>query len=219
MKIKICGLKTLEDSLAACEAGADFLGFNFYKQSVRHITPEVCRAIVESVKETYSGILYVGIFVDSSFEETSAILDFCHLDLAQLSGNEPNNLVRKLGDKVFKAIRPTSLGDAQSMIEQLPKRDTPPAFLLDSHHANEYGGTGTVGNWQLAAQIARKHPIFMAGGLNLENISLSIEHVQPWGVDVASGVERVRGEKDPALIETFIHTVRELDQSGVIAER
>ena len=219
MKIKICGLKTLEDSLAACEAGADFLGFNFYKQSVRHITPEVCRSIVERVKETYSGIIYVGIFVDHTIEEIRAILDFCHLDLAQLSGNEPHNLVRKLGVKAFKAIRPTSLEDAQSMIEQLPKRVSPPAFLLDSHHANAYGGTGKVGNWQLAVQIARKHPIFLAGGLNLENISIAIEHVQPWGVDVASGVERVRGKKDPALIQTFIQAVRELDQSGVIIER
>jgi phosphoribosylanthranilate isomerase len=105
------------------------------------------------------------------------------------------------------------------MIEQLPKRDSAPAFLLDSHHTNAYGGTGKVGNWQLAVHIARKHPIFLAGGLNLKNISSAIEHVQPWGVDVASGVERARGEKDPALIETFIQAVRELDQFGVITER
>jgi phosphoribosylanthranilate isomerase len=210
--IKICGLKTIEDSLATCEAGADMLGFNFYESSVRNITPRICRPIVERVKGKYPHILCTGIFVNHKIEEIENIMRQCHLDLAQLSGNEPMNLLRKIGSTAFKAIRPTSLEEAQRLIEQLPKRETAPAFLLDTYQSGAYGGTGKVGNWELAAQIARKFPLFLAGGLGLKNISHTVEQIQPWGVDVASGVERVRGEKDLELVRVFIQTVRASDK-------
>lgn len=210
--IKICGLKTIEGSLASCEAGADMLGFNFYKPSVRYITPSICRPIVERSKEKYPHILCVGIFVNHKVEEIKSIMQDCHLDLAQLSGNEPMNIVRELGGSAFKAIRPTSLEEAQRLIEQLPERETAPAFLIDSYQPSAYGGTGKVGNSELAALISRKHPIFLAGGLNLGNISDTVEGIQPWGVDVASGVEHVRGQKDLALVRAFIQAVRESDK-------
>lgn len=209
MKIKICGLKTVEDSLAACEAGADFLGFNFYPYSVRYISLEDCRSIVNKVRESFPGILCVGIFVNQAIEEIQATLDFCRLDLAQLSGTEPEHIVRKLGDLAIKAIRPKNLEDARSMIEEIPERGSPPAFLLDTYAAAAYGGTGEVGDWGIAERIAGNYSILLAGGLNLGNIASAIEKVKPWGVDVASGVESVRGEKDPLLIEAFINSVRE----------
>jgi phosphoribosylanthranilate isomerase len=208
MKIKICGLKKLEDSLIACEAGADMVGFNFFPSSVRYISPENCRPIVERIKKTYPGVLTVGIFVNHSIDEIKNVLNYCHLDLAQLSGNEPIGILQQLGNKAFKAIRPKYIVEALDMIDELPRRGEHPAFLIDSNFGKEFGGTGRVGNWELAAQVAREYHILLAGGLNPENVPTAIEQVRPWGVDVASGVERIRGVKDLKLIKAFIQSVR-----------
>ena len=157
--IKICGLKTLEDSLATCEAGADMLGFNFYQESVRYIPPFVCRSIVERVKADYSHILCVGVFVNHETAEIMEVMLDCHLDLAQLSGAEAMDTLKELGDSAFKAIRPRSPGEARELVDQLPTRTSPPAFLVDSYQPGVYGGTGKVGNFELAASISRKYPI------------------------------------------------------------
>lgn len=209
--IKICGLKTLEDSLATCEAGADMLGFNFYQESVRYIPPFICRSIVERVKAVYPNILCVGIFVNHEAAETRNIMRECHLDMAQLSGNETIDTLKELGTSTFKALRPKSPDEASELIEQLPSRGSPPAFLLDSYQPGAYGGTGKVGDFELAASISRAHPILLAGGLDPVNVSNMVGRIQPWGVDVASGVERVRGQKDLALVRSFIQAVRETE--------
>jgi phosphoribosylanthranilate isomerase len=208
MKIKICGLKKLGDSLTACEVGADMVGFNFFPSSVRYIAPEICRPIVERIKITYPGVLTVGIFVNHSIDEIENILNYCHLNLAQLSGNEPMGILQKLGNTAFKAIRPKNIVEALELIEKLPKREEHPAFLIDSNLGSEFGGTGKVGNWELAAQVAHDNHFLLAGGLNPDNAPTAIEQVRPWGVDIASGVERIRGVKDLKLIQAFIQSVR-----------
>lgn len=209
--IKICGLKTLQDSLATCEAGADMLGFNFYHESVRYIAPNLCCPIVERVKADYPHILCVGIFVNNDATNIKSIMRECHLDLAQLSGNETIDTLKELGTSAFKTIRPRSPGEARELIERLPTRTSPPAFLLDSYQPGAYGGTGKVGDFELAASISREYPILLAGGLDPVNVSPMVERIQPWGVDVASGVERVRGKKDLTLVRSFIQSVHETE--------
>ena len=208
MKIKICGLKTIDDSMAAIEAGADMLGFNFYPPSVRYIERQECRAIVDVIKNSHPGIRCVGIFVNSVVSMVGATMDACRLDLAQLSGDEPPDDLRTLGDRAFKAIRLRNTNQAHGEIETFPMRTVPPAFLLDSHVKGAYGGSGSPADWDLAAEIAISYPILLAGGLTSENVTAAIEHVRPWGVDVASGVERKPGIKDHKLIETFISAAR-----------
>lgn len=210
--IKICGLKTLEDSLATCEAGADMLGFNFYQPSVRYIAPRLCRPIVERVKTEYPHVLCIGIFVNQEVEYIKKSMLECQLDLVQLSGTETMEALKGLGAMAIKAIRPKSPDEANELIEQLPARGSPPAFLLDSYQPGAYGGTGQVGDFELAASISRKHPILLAGGLDPVNVSDLVKIIQPWGVDVASGVERVRGQKDLALVRSFIQAIRESDK-------
>jgi phosphoribosylanthranilate isomerase len=208
MKIKICGLKTIEDSMTACEAGADMLGFNFYKPSPRYVGIVLCREIIEEIKGKFPEIIFVGIFVNEDPIRIRAIIDEAGLDLAQLSGDEPPIIVNQLGDLAFKAFRPKSLQEMREAIMALPNREVPPAFLIDKHQKGTFGGTGTIGNWKMAAELAKEYPIMLAGGLNPGNVAAAIEEVHPWGIDVASGVEISRGIKDQAKIKEFIKTAR-----------
>ncbi len=208
MKIKICGLKTIENSLTACEAGADMLGFNFYKPSPRYIAIDACREIIIKIKATYPLIVCVGVFVNHSLDQVKAIIAETGLDLAQLSGDETPADLEHLGASGFKALRPVKRREARLAIKALPTRTVPPAFLLDKYQKGAYGGIGKTGNWKLAAEIAKEHPILLAGGLDPKNIAAAIQEVQPWGVDVASGVEVTRGVKDPEKIKDFIQKAR-----------
>jgi len=208
MKIKICGLKTIEDSRTACEAGADMLGFNFYQPSPRYIGIDSCRKIIEEIKTSYPETICVGIFVNEDPLQVRTIMAETGLDLAQLSGNEPLTDVQELGSLAFKALRPVSLREMKVFIKDLPTREVPPAFLIDKHEIGVYGGTGKTGNWELAAEIAKEHPILLAGGLNPDNVTAAIQEVHPWGVDVATGVEIERGVKDQGKIISFIHNAR-----------
>lgn len=208
MNIKICGLKTIDDSMAAIEAGADMLGFNFYPPSVRYIERQECREIIEVIKNSHPEIQCVGIFVNSPVSMVGGTMDACRLDLVQLCGDEPPVDLRMLGARAFKAVRLKDTHQANSEIETIPKRTVPPAFLLDSHVQGAYGGSGIPADWGLAAGIASSYPILLAGGLTPENVTAAIEHVRPWGVDVASGVERRPGIKDHKLIEAFINAAR-----------
>ncbi len=208
MKIKICGLKTIENSRAACEAGADMMGFNFYMPSPRYISIDTCREIIKEIKTTYPEIVCVGVFVNQPPDQVKAIMAETRLDLAQLSGDEPPADLEQLGGSAFKALRPVTQEDAKIAIKTLPSRTIPPAFLLDKCQKGTYGGTGKTGDWKLAAEIAKEHQILLAGGLNPENVASAIREVQPWGVDVASGVEIERGKKDQQKIKDFIQKAR-----------
>ena len=208
MKVKICGLKTLADSLATCQAGADMLGFNFYEPSARYLAVDDCRQIVAAVKAAYPTVVCVGVFVNHPLAQINAIISITGLDLAQLSGDEPPETLAALGPKGFRALRSQTLAEAHQAAEKLSRRATPPAFLLDSHQKGAYGGTGKTGDWQVAAEIATQYPILLAGGLSPENVASAINAVQPWGVDVASGVESQRGVKDLGKIKIFIQQAK-----------
>jgi phosphoribosylanthranilate isomerase len=233
-KIKICGIKTLPDALAAIESGADMLGFNFYLKSPRYIDPTSCAEITSVLRQKHPEIILVGVFVNSSVSEIRFILETAQLHLAQLHGDEPPEMLAELQPYAFKAIRlPLSVSIRKSVKESVaqsaPIRESAPesvanpsasvresatesvdipALLLDSSAPNLYGGSGLTTDWNAAAKIARQFPILLAGGLNPENIAEAIAKVQPWGVDVASGVEASPGVKDPEKMKAFVKAVR-----------
>ena len=201
-RVKICGIKTLSDAMTAAEAGADLLGFNFYPKSARYIEMQACARITSTLKKRYPSIQLVGVFVNSSIEEINQIMDSCGLDLAQLHGDETVEMVSALDGKAFKAFRgmPVDVGRFA--------RDEPPALLVDASVEGFYGGSGVTADWNGAAELARRYPLLLAGGLNPENVAGAVQQVKPWGVDVASGVEAGPGRKDADKIKAFVNAVR-----------
>lgn len=204
-KIKICGIKTLPDALAAIEAGADYLGFNFYPKSVRFIEKSACAEITAVLKREHSQIKLVGVFVNSSVEEIKDILQTCNLDLAQLHGDETPEIFAQLAPQVFRAFR--GIPESNAGYE----RNEAPFMLIDAAVKGVYGGSGVTADWAAAAELAKKYPLLLAGGLTPENVTDAVRQVQPWGVDVASGVESAPGEKDAEKMSTFVKAVREVE--------
>lgn len=202
--IKICGTKTLTDALAAIDAGADLIGFNFYPKSPRYIDVGRCRDIM-SVMRKFEHITYVGVFVNAPVAEIYATLETCGLSLAQLHGDETSEILNKLNGKAFKAFR----GVPQS-VDGFARHDAP-ALLVDASVKDAYGGTGVTADWNGAAELAKNYPLLLAGGLTPENVAEAVRQVSPWGVDVASGVESVPGVKDAGKIEAFVQAVKRLE--------
>jgi len=207
--VKICGVTTLEDSLAAVEAGADMLGFNFFPLSPRCISLDTCRKIADELKQRPLAVSLVGVFVNAPLPEILHTMQVCSLDLAQLSGDEPEDLLRELGERAVKALRPSGPGSLQDLLRRYPGRSQPPAWLLDAYRPGSFGGGGQTADWELAASLAARQPILLAGGLNPENVHFAITQVRPWGVDVASGVESAPGRKDRRKVEAFIQAARQ----------
>ena len=188
VKIKICGITNLGDARASAKLGADFIGFIFAK-SPRRITPLKAKKIIEQLP---ASIKKVGVFVNEKAETVNNISDYCGLDLVQLHGKESPNYLKKIKKPVIKAFR---IRDKRSL-NQL-SRYKAKAFLLDTYKKGKPGGTGETFNWDLAVAAKKyRHPIFLSGGLNPENISGAIKKVKPYAVDVSSGVERKPGKKD-----------------------
>jgi len=201
-KIKICGIKTISDALAAMDAGADLIGFNFYPKSPRYIEVGRCRDIM-SVMRKYGHMTYVGVFVNASVATICSTMETLGLSLAQLHGDETPEMVAVLNGKAFKAFRgvPPSLDGFV--------REEAPALLADASVKGAYGGTGVIADWDRAAELARQYPLLLAGGLTPENVSEAVSQVQPWGVDVASGVESAPGEKDAGKMKAFVQAARD----------
>ncbi len=201
-KIKICGIKTLPDALAAIEAGADYLGFNFYPKSVRFIEKSACAEITSVLKREHPQIKLVGVFVNSPVEEIKDILQTCQLDLAQLHGDETPETFAQLALQAFRAFR--GIPESNAGYE----RNKVPTMLIDAAVKGVYGGSGVTADWTAAAELAKKYPLLLAGGLTPENVADAVRQVQPWGVDVASGVESAPGEKDAEKMVQFVKAVR-----------
>ena len=201
-KIKVCGIKTLQDARAAVEAGANYLGFNFYPRSVRFIEKQTCAEIISVLKKEHPHIMLIGVFVNSSVEEVKDMLDACSLDLAQLHGDETPEIFAQLAPRAFRAFRgvPESITGFES--------GTVPAFLVDASVKDAYGGTGVTADWDAVAELAKKYPLLLAGGLTPANVAEAVGRVKPWGVDVASGVEAAPGQKDVEKMVEFVKAVR-----------
>lgn len=214
-KIKICGIRTLYDALAAVDAGADMLGFNFYRKSVRYVEVGRCRGITAALRRRVY-VKLVGVFVNASVAEINATVGTCGLNLIQLHGDETPEMLDAFQGKAFKAIRLStdSITDARTITDfAKPRLGVAPAFLVDAAVKGVYGGSGVTADWSAAAELARKYPLLLAGGLTPENVSDAVRQVKPWGVDVASGVESRLGVKDEAKMIKFIQAVRDVDAS------
>jgi phosphoribosylanthranilate isomerase len=204
-KIKICGIKTVDDALAAIDLGADLIGFNFYPKSPRYVEKQTCIEIASVLKEKYPHIKLVGVFVNSSIEDVKDILDSCSLDLAQLHGDETPEFITQLAPRAFRAYR----GMPESNVGY--ERKEAPAMLIDASVKGLYGGSGVTADWDGAAELAKKYPLLLAGGLTSENVAEAVGRVKPWGVDVASGVESASGKKDPGRMKAFVQAVRDAE--------
>ncbi|MCA1553026.1 MAG: phosphoribosylanthranilate isomerase, partial [Chloroflexi bacterium] len=171
MHIKICGITNLDDARVALAAGADLLGFNFYRPSPRCVAPAHAAHIIATLRAEYAAFKVVGVFVNESLERVRAIRQQCALDGVQLHGDESAEYVRALGEHAYKALRPQTASEAKALVEQYstsPPAPLPdgegwgevelPHFLLDTSHPQLYGGTGATGDWALARDIAAQHP-------------------------------------------------------------
>jgi indole-3-glycerol phosphate synthase/phosphoribosylanthranilate isomerase len=205
--VKICGITNLNDALAAVEAGADILGFNFYEPSPRYVCPADCARLVAALQNRGASVTMVGVFVNSPLQEVASILNNCGLDLAQLHGDEPPVFLEALDGQAFKAIRPPTLAAAQIEARRYACRAAPPALLVDAFRSGQYGGTGQIGDWTLAGALAAEYPLLLAGGLRPENVATAVAQVRPWGVDAASGVEASPGRKDADKMKAFVSAV------------
>jgi phosphoribosylanthranilate isomerase len=217
VKVKICGLTTHDDAMAAAEAGADMLGFNFYKKSPRYIAPEVAQPICDTLREELGGQcpLLIGLFVNEVVGVISATMNKVGLNYVQLSGDESDDLLKEMRGLAFKAIRPMNeaqaLDDTDYYSAQFPSSERIPSLLLDAYHPKLYGGTGEQASTQVALAVKAKVPrLMLAGGLTPAKVGERVQAIQPWGVDVASGVELSEGVKDAAKVRAFIQAAKGL---------
>lgn len=208
--VKICGITNVEDAQAAVAAGADALGFMFYRSSKRFIEAEAARPII---KELPAGIAKVGVFVNAAEAEVRSVIERTGIDTLQFHGEEsPEFCAAFVPHRVWKAFRMASR-DSLRIVARYPRTD---AWLLDSHVAGSHGGTGQGFDWELAL-AARElgRPIILAGGLNPENVAQAVAAVRPYGVDVSSGVEAAPGRKDHAKLTAFINAARDAATQGL----
>ncbi len=212
MIVKICGVTTLDNALMVARAGADMLGLNFYPPSPRALAPSVATLLAEGLRSALGDHCprLVGVFVNESPSHIQSIMEQVGLDYAQLSGDEPLEILSALKGRAFKSIRPSSLEEAVALTAgwALPTADEGmPSILLDAYHPNLYGGTGHSATLEVArATQQRASRMMLAGGLTPENVAERVREIQPWGVDVASGVENPNqpGIKDPNKVKQFI---------------
>jgi phosphoribosylanthranilate isomerase len=207
-KIKICGITNLKDALAAIEAGADLLGFNFYPKSPRYIDVGLCRGITSHLRNKFAHVVFVGVFVNLPAVEVYATLETCGLALAQLHGDETPENLAALNGRAFKAFRGVP-GEITGYT-----RSPAPALLVDAAVKGVYGGSGVVADWTAAAELSKRVPLLLAGGLTPENVGEAVRQVHPWGVDVASGVEVSPGVKDAEKMAKFVAAVRQVESNG-----
>lgn len=202
MKVKVCGITSFADAALALDHGADALGFNFYRPSPRYIDPASARSIVLRLPPF---AVIVGVFVNvASPAQIVQAARHAGIQVLQLHGDESPAYCNSLSEwPVIKAVR---IGNSPITedLAAFPVR----AFLLDSKQDHLFGGTGNTFDWTLAAEIKKIRPIILAGGLKPENVAEAIRAVQPYAVDVCSGVESSPGCKDARRLVEFMDEVR-----------
>ncbi|MDI6725966.1 MAG: phosphoribosylanthranilate isomerase [Smithellaceae bacterium] len=199
--VKICGITNLEDAMACAHAGAAALGFIFFRESPRYVAPELVREITAILPVQ---IVRVGAFVNAPASEAREIADYCGLDMWQFHGREtPAYCAGFDHRRIIKAIFSPGSAEMPHIDEYQVQ-----SFLIDACQPGMPGGTGTTADWSLARELARNHPLILAGGLNLENIASALDTVRPGAVDINSGVELSPGRKDHRLVETIIARIK-----------
>ena len=202
MIVKICGITRASDGLSAVKAGADWLGLNFWPRSPRAIDDQAARNIVDAVRQARPSVALVGVWVDANIESVLEQADRLGLDWVQLHGDETPDMVKRVGQRAIKAVSLASDTDVDRMADFSSSW-----FVVDTPSAAR-GGSGKVGNWQLAKRAALRHQIMLAGGLSPDNVAQAVGSVAPAGVDVASGVELEPGIKDARRMQDFVQRAR-----------
>ena len=201
--IKICGITNLDDALAAVAAGADALGFNFYKPSPRYISPQSANEII---KQLPNSVLTVGIFVSDPLKSVRSIANEAGLGALQLHGDESADYCRELA-RDHCVIKTLAVSDDFNLhLTQEYKVD---AIMLDTSDKRLRGGTGRSFDWTIAQRVSELVPkLFLAGGLSPENIQEAIETVRPYGVDACSALEDTPRKKNHKRMRAFIEIAR-----------
>ncbi len=209
VRIKICGMTSLEQARQAALAGADAIGLVFAR-SPRRVSVEQAARIVAGLPPFVQS---VGVFVDPSEEEVQEALDLCPLDLVQFHGNETPGFCKRFAPRVIKAIRVRGHADLEVLSDY---EDSVKGFLLDTWSKRAMGGTGERFDWDIAREAVSNTPcpVALAGGLSPDNVAEALREVGPWAVDVSSGVEQAPGIKDMVKVKAFIEAVRSCDENG-----
>lgn len=207
IEVKICGLTSLADARYCAGAGADYLGFVFHEASPRNVVP----AVVKEIAEWLHGPEIVGVFVDRSPDDVNAIAAEAGLTMAQLHGDESPEACEEIDLPVIKAFRVRESDTATSLAERFDAyAGAVRAFLLDTYHPDQPGGTGTSFDWSIAAELASEYPIILSGGINAANVSKAVRSVLPLAVDLSSSVESAPGVKDFDLLSIFFDAFESL---------
>jgi phosphoribosylanthranilate isomerase len=210
--VKICGIRNLSAADVAARNGASLIGFVFVPVR-REVSRATAAQIIAQIRADYElPPAAVGLFVNETAETINATIHEAGLDLVQLHGDEPPELAAQIDVPVIKALR-LEAGADRDVVKATVERylETCPGVHLDSHVAGQWGGTGVVGDWELAAELAGQYPVILAGGLDPENVSSAVQAVRPAVVDVSSGVE-TEGEKDIDKIAAFLNEASQASQ-------
>lgn len=205
VRVKICGITNMEDALLAIEMGADAIGFIF-AESPRRITPKKAEAIIRTLPPL---IKTVGVFVNEEPARIKEIQSVCGLDLIQLHGDESPEICRDLMPHSIKAFRIQN----ETSIKNIKRyKGVVRAILLDTYQKGKAGGTGRTFDWSLALKAKETGiPIILAGGLGPENIIEAIRTVDPYAVDINSGIEKQPGKKDPVLMKQLMEKIKSIN--------
>lgn len=213
-RIKMCGVTSPGDAVLAAEVGADAVGINFFRASVRYVAPDAAAPIVEAIRGRATA---VAVFVNESPERIAKICGKLGIGVVQLSGREPAAGASRIRYPVIKAVHMEN-GCDLDVFRDYPCR----AFLFDASVPGEYGGTGKPLDWEALGRTTggplvrfgeggssgSGRPWMLAGGLTPENVAGAIQAARPYGVDVASGVESAPGKKDPEKMKAFVDRAR-----------
>ena len=199
-KVKVCGITRRDDALLAADLGASAVGFVFWPRSPRYVEPEAAAAIS---RELPADVAPIGVFVDAPVDDVRRIAAEVGLAAVQLHGDEPPTLCDGLPYRVLKAV-PVVGAATHDAADRVPSRVT---VLLDARDPIRKGGTGRPVDWSVAAGVAVRRRIFLAGGLRPENVGEALRVVRPYGIDVSSGVEAEPGRKDAGRLRGFFEEV------------
>jgi phosphoribosylanthranilate isomerase len=191
--VKVCGIRRLEDARRAAELGASALGFVFWPGSPRYVDPHRARAIV---RELPPFVTAVGVFVDQAPEFVEGVVSLVRLGAVQLHGRESAEYCARMRARVIKAVGEEDVAGVDLFPASI-------VILLDVHDPVRHGGTGRTVNWAMARSMAASRRTILSGGLSPENVAAAVARVQPYGVDVSSGVESRPGVKDRGKLEAF----------------
>ncbi|MBN1369667.1 MAG: phosphoribosylanthranilate isomerase [Dehalococcoidaceae bacterium] len=213
VKIKICGIRDAATARYCAGLGIDYIGL-VLTESPRRISLEAACEIGVSLDGIEGRPRLAGVFVNQDYRTVNDVLHYCNLDVVQLSGDENMDYISRIEAPCIKSVHvlPSSTEtELLYRVESLCGTDrTGARVLLDNRPDHRYGGSGKSFNWALAGKICARFPVMVAGGLTGQNVGTMVDKLQPWGVDVSSGVEK-DGVKDPRLIKDFVAAAKGSD--------